>query len=73
MSITFEQGWAARPFKVQFPQLSDDSAAQLDAINSAITTLWVEDLLTDSTYSLLRNRKFPQIVSRKLAELDKQA
>ena len=30
MSETFEQGWAARPFKEQFPELSDKEAERLD-------------------------------------------
>lgn len=63
---TFEQGWAARPFKEQFPYLSEMDAAHLDAINKAITKLRMADMLTDSQLTTLRTKKFPKEVSRVL-------
>lgn len=67
MSKTFVQGWAAPPFKDQFPELCDRDAERLDSINAAITTLLMEDMLTDSVYATLRQKKFPKVVSNVLA------
>ena len=39
MKETFEQGWSARPFKEQFPDLTDIEAQRLDEVNKAISTL----------------------------------
>lgn len=62
MSRTFEQGWAARPFKEQFPELSDKAATHLDRLNRAITDLYMADMLTDSQVKALRERKMPKAV-----------
>lgn len=45
---SFELGWAARPFKEQFPQLPDETAAHLDADNKALIRLRLRGYLTDS-------------------------
>lgn len=63
MDETFEQGWAARPFKEQFPELDDKAAARLDSINKAITTLMMSDCLTFSQADAIRQKKFPKVVS----------
>lgn len=42
MSETFEQGWAARPFKEQFPEPSDREADRLDRLNCAIMLFFDE-------------------------------
>lgn len=62
MSRTFEQGWAARPFKEQFPELPDREAARLDRLNAAITDMVMADLLTDSQVAAIRQKKFPKLV-----------
>ena len=64
MSRTFEQGWAARPFKEQFPELSDKAATHLDRLNRAITDLYMADMLTDSQVKALREKKFPRVVTK---------
>lgn len=63
MSETFEQGWAARPFKEQFPELDDEQAKRLDRLNFSITDLLLSDLLTDSQVRAIREKKFPKVVS----------
>lgn len=63
MSETFEQGWAARPFKEQFPELDDADAERLDKINSAITLLSMADMLTFSQTDAIRQKKMPKVVS----------
>ena len=68
MSNTFEQGWAAKPFKVQFPQLSDESASRLDAINEAITLLYLSGIITHSMVASARQKKFPKVVADALAK-----
>lgn len=65
---TFEQGWAARPFKEQFPELSDKAAERLDKLNHAITDMLLCDLLTDSQVREIRTKKFPKLVSREVSE-----
>lgn len=68
MKLTFEQGWGARPFKEQFPQLSTATAQRLDDINAAITLLYVRDLITESMMLSARNKKFPKVVAAALRE-----
>ena len=68
MSETFEQGWSARPFKEQFPELSDSAAEQLDKINEAITRLYMSDCLTTGQMDAIRGKKFPKIVSKAVAK-----
>lgn len=68
MSETFEQGWAARPFKEQFPELTDAAAERLDKINAAITLLSMADCLTFSQTDAVRQKKFPKIVSKAISE-----
>lgn len=60
---TFEQGWAARPFKEQFPDMPEREAARLDRLNAAITDMVMAGLLTDSQASAIRQKKFPKLVS----------
>ena len=69
---TFEQGWAARPFKEQFPDMDEDTAGRLDKINSAITTLFLEDMITESQMHSIRQKKFPKMVGREVAKMDKK-
>ena len=61
---TFEQGWAARPFKEQFPELSDEDAAHLDQLNHSITNMLLADLITSAQAQAIRMKRFPKIVSR---------
>ncbi len=65
---TFEQGWAARPFKEQFPELDDKAAENLDKLNHAITDMLLCDLLTDSQARDIRTKKFPKLVSREVGK-----
>lgn len=68
MSNTFEQGWAAKPFKEQFPELGDKAAERLDSINAAITLMRAAGLLTDSQSKDIRMKKFPRVVESALAQ-----
>lgn len=68
MSNTFEQGWAARPFKEQFPELSDKSAERLDRLNMGITDMLIADLVTDSQASTIRQKRFPKVVGEAVGE-----
>lgn len=61
---TFEQGWAARPFKEQFPELDDKTAEQLDRLNMGITDMLIADLITDSQAHAIRQKRFPKMVSK---------
>ena len=61
---TFEQGWSARPFKEQFPELTDIEAQKLDKLNEAISTLYFDDMLTDAQLDAIRDKKFPRLVSK---------
>lgn len=70
---TFEQGWAARPFKEQFPQLTDAEAEHLDKLNQYITYLRFADMLTDSQADTMRQKKMPRAVSKALDAADKRA
>ena len=65
---TFEQGWAARPFAEQFPELPADRAAWLDRLNRGITDMLMSGLMTDSAADAARNKKFPKIVSKEVAK-----
>lgn len=73
MSQTFEQGWAARPFKEQFPQLTDTEAEHLDKLNSYITYLRLADMLTDSQAHAMRQKKMPLAVGKALDAAAKRA
>lgn len=64
MSRTFEQGWAARPFAEQFPEMDEQEAKRLDHINTSITTLYLAGLLTDSQAKDIREKKFPKVVTK---------
>lgn len=64
MKKTFEQGWAARSFKEQFPDLSDKDAVHLDQVNHAITMLLMADMITSSQCSAIRQKRFPKLVSK---------
>ncbi|MEX5322987.1 hypothetical protein WCE04_27070 [Pseudomonas shirazica] len=64
MSQTFEQGWAARPFAQQFPEMNADEAKRLDHINTSITTLYLAGLLTDKQANEIRTKKFPKVVTK---------
>ena len=63
MKETFEQGWSARPFKEQFPELDAAKAKRLDEVNHAISSLYFEDMITESQKDTIRNKKFPKMVS----------
>lgn len=62
MSETFEQGWAALPFKEQFPDLPQREAERLDRLNHAITDMAMADLLTSSQVRDIRTKRFPKLV-----------
>lgn len=68
MSETFEQGWAARPFKEQFPELSHKEAKRLDDINAAITLLSIVGILTFGQSDAIRQKKMPKVVSAAIAK-----
>lgn len=63
MIRTFEQGWAARPFKEQFPEIPDKEAERLDRLNKAITDMAMADLITPSQCDAIRQKRFPKLVS----------
>jgi len=64
MAQTFEQGWAARPFAEQFPELEIQQALRLDRLNHAITDLYMAEMLTDSQVKAIREKKFPRVVTK---------
>ena len=68
MKVTFAQGWTARPFKEQFPELTDTEAQKLDKLNEAITMLYLDDLLTDEQLYAIRDEKFPRLVSKVVSQ-----
>lgn len=73
MSRTFEQGWAARPFAEQFPQMDAKEAERLDRLNHAITDLYMADMLTDSQVKAIREKKMPKAVSKAVAKMKASA
>ena len=72
MKITFEQGWSARPFKEQFPELSDFEAQRLDKVNEGIYRLYFDDMLTDGQLDTIRDKKFPRLVSEAVSQARKE-
>ena len=64
MKKTFEQGWAADPFKDQFPELEEKDAKHLDNVNHAITMLLLSDMITSSQCDNIRSKRFPKLVSK---------
>jgi hypothetical protein len=73
MTETFEQGWAARPFKEQFPELSDAAASRLDQLNLAVIDMLMAGLITDSQADAIRKKKFPKFVSDQVSGARKRA
>ena len=69
---TFEQGWAAKPFKEQFPDMDESAAGHLDEINSAITTLMVGGMITYSQMTIIREKKFPKLVGQEIDKMDER-
>ena len=72
MKITFAQGWPARPFKEQFPELTDLEAQRLDKVNEGITRLYLDDMLTDEQVYTIRDEKFPRLVSKTVSQARKR-
>ena len=72
MKITIEQGLSARPFKEQFPELSDFEAQRLDKVNEGIYRLYFDDMLTDSQLYKIRDEKFPRLVSKVVSQARKE-
>ena len=72
MKVTFAQGWTARPFKEQFPELTDTEAQKLGKLNEAITMLYLDDLLTDEQLYAIRDEKFPRLVSEIVSQARKK-
>ena len=72
MKDTFEQGWSARPFKEQFPELSDTDARKLDEVNKAIYLLYLSDMTTHAQNVSIRNTKFPKMVKGLLNQARKE-
>ena len=72
MKITFAQGWSARPFKEQFPELSDFEAQRLDKVNEGIYRLYFDDMLTDDQLYKIRDKKFPRLVSEAVSQARKE-
>jgi len=73
LSETFEQGWSARPFKEQFPELQDVVAARLDRLNHAITDMLMAGLITDSQANAIRTKKFPKFVGEQISAVRRKA
>ena len=69
---TFEQGWAAKPFKEQFPNMDESAAGRLDEINSAITTLLIGGMITYSQMTTIREKKFPKLVGQEVDKMDER-
>lgn len=61
-----EQGWAAKPFAEQFPELSEREAKLFDAINEAITMLSINNMITQSQMHNIRSKRFPDLIRRKV-------
>ena len=72
MKVTFEQGWAARSFKEQFPELSEADARKLDEVNKAVCLLYFTDLITHAQNVSIRNTKFPKLVKGLLNKARKE-
>jgi len=72
MKVTFAQGWTARPFKEQFPELTDTEARKLDKLNEGICRLYLDDLLTDEQLYAIRDEKFPRLVSEIVSQARKE-
>ena len=72
MKDTFEQGWSARPFKEQFPELTDTEAQRLDKVNEGIYRLYFDDMLTDGQLYTIRDKKFPRLVSEAVSQARKE-
>ena len=72
MKGTFEQGWSARPFKEQFPELSDFEAQRLDKVNEGIYRMYFDDMLTDDQLYTIRDKKFPRLVSEAVEQARKE-
>ena len=72
MKVTFEQGRSARPFKEQFPELSDFEAQRLDKVNEGIYRLYFDDMLTDDQLYTIRDKKFPRLVSEAVSQARKK-
>ena len=72
MKDTFEQGWSARPFKEQFPELSDAEAKKLDEVNKAVCLLYLTDLITHAQNVSIRNTKFLKLVKGLLNQARKE-
>ena len=72
MKITIEQGWSARPFKEQFPELADAEAQRLDKVNEAIYRLYLSDMLTYNQLYAIRDEKFPLLVSEAVSQARKE-
>ena len=72
MKVTFEQGWSARPFKEQFPELSDFEAQRFDKVNEGIYRLYFDDMLTDGQLDAIRDKKFPRLVSKAVSQARKE-
>ena len=72
MKVTFEQGWSARPFKEQFPELADAEAQRLDKVNEGIYRLYFDDMLTDDQLYTIRDKKFPRLVSEAVNQARKK-
>ena len=68
MKDTFGQGWSARPFKEQFPELSDFEVQRLDKVNEGIYRLYFDDMLTDDQLYKIRDEKFPRLVSEAVVQ-----
>jgi hypothetical protein len=66
MKNTFEQGWASKPFREQFPNLTNKEAERLDRLNHAITDMFLNDLITDSQMRKIRMERFPKVVKKAL-------
>lgn len=63
-----EQGWAARPFAEQFPELPERDAKLFDDINRAITLLSVHGMMTPSQMENIRGKKFTNLIRRKVKD-----
>lgn len=60
---TIELGFAAKPLKEQFPQLSDDVATALQKDSEYLSRLRMRGLISDTENNAIRKRLFKNINS----------
>ena len=59
--VSIELGFAAKPLKEQFPQLSDEVATALQKDSEYLSRLRVRGLISDAENNAIRKRLFKSI------------